>query len=55
MLKTSLKWEGNSHLSPRNPESPKQDKPKVKHLQIHINQTNEYQTKRANIKNSKEK
>ena len=38
-----------------NPESPKQDKPKVKHLQIHINQTNEYQTKRANIKNSKEK
>ena len=36
-------------------QSPKQDKPKVKHLQIHINQTNEYQTKRANIKNSKEK
>ena len=23
--------EGNNHLSPRNPESPKQDKPKVKH------------------------
>ena len=28
-MKTSLKWEGNSHPNPRNPESPKQDKPKA--------------------------
>ena len=30
-MKTSLKWGRNSHESPRNPESLKQDKPKVKH------------------------
>ena len=29
---------------PRNPESPKQDKPKVKHPKTHVNQTNENQT-----------
>ena len=28
-MKTSQNGEGNSHPSPRNPESPKQDKPKV--------------------------
>ena len=27
-----------NHPSPRNPESPKQDKPKVKHPKTHINQ-----------------
>ena len=42
--------EGNSHLSPRNPESPKQDKPKVKHPRTHINQINKDQTQRKNIK-----
>ena len=52
-MKTSLKREGNSH--PRNPESPKQDKSKSKHPKIHINQINEDQTQRANIKRSKEK
>ena len=30
-MKTSLNGEGNNHSSPRNPESPKQDKPKAKH------------------------
>ena len=55
MLKTSLKWEGNSHLSPRNPESLKQNKPKAQHPKTHINQINEDQTQRANIKSSKGK
>ena len=36
-------------------QSPKQDKPKVKHLKTHINQINEDQTQRANIKSSKGK
>ena len=47
--------EGNSHPSPRKPEAPKQDKPKVKHTKIHINQFNEDQTQRTNIKSSKGK
>ena len=47
--------EGNSHPSPRKPEAPKQDKPKVKHTKIHINQINQDQTQRANIKSSKGK
>ena len=40
---------------PRNPESPKQDKPKAKHPKTHINQINKDQThtKKANIKSSK--
>ena len=54
-MKTSLNGEGNNHPSPRNPESPKQDKPKVKHPKTHINQINEDQTQRANIKISKGK
>ena len=45
--------EENNHPSPRNPESPKQDKPKVKHTKIHINQINKDQTQRTNIKSSK--
>ena len=36
-------------------QSPKQDKPKVKHPKTHINQTNEDQTQRANMKSSKGK
>ena len=51
-MKTSLKW-GNSHPSPKNPESLKQDKPKVKHPKTHINQINKDQTQRTNIKSSK--
>ena len=38
-----------------NPESPKQDKPKAKHLKTHINQINKDQTQRTNIKSSKGK
>ena len=36
-------------------ESPKQDKPKAKHPKTHINQVNEDQTQRANIKSNKGK
>ena len=50
-----LIWEENSHPRPRNPESLKQDKLKVKHPKTHINQSNEDQTQRANIKSSKGK
>ena len=47
--------EGNSHPGPRNLESLKQDKPKVKHPKTHINQINKDQTQRTNIKSSKGK
>ena len=47
--------EGNSHPNPRNPESPKQDKPKAKHPKTYINQINEDQTQRTNIKSTKRK
>ena len=47
--------EGNSYPSPRNPERPKQDKPKAKHAKTHINQINEDQTQRTNIKHYKGK
>ena len=36
-------------------QSPKQDKPKVKHRKTHINQINKDQTQRTNIKSSKGK
>ena len=36
-------------------QRPKQDKPKVKHPKTHINQINEDQTQRGNIKSSKGK
>ena len=36
-------------------QSPKQDKPKMKHPKTHINQINKDQTQRANIKSSKGK
>ena len=36
-------------------QSPKQDKTKVKHLKTYVNQTNEDQTQRTNIKSSKGK
>ena len=47
--------EGNRHPSPRNPESSKLDKSKAEHLKTHINQINEDQTQRTNIKSSKGK
>ena len=47
--------EGSSHRSPRNPESPRQDKPKVKHPKTYINQINKDKTQRTNIKSSKGK
>ena len=55
-MKTSPQnGEGNSHPSPRNPGSPKQDKPKAKNPKTHINQINKDQTQRTNIKSSKGK
>ena len=45
----------DNHPSPRKPESPKQDKPKVKHPKTHINQINKDQTQRRHIKSSKGK
>ena len=47
--------EGNNHPSLRDPESAKQDEPKVKHPKTHINQINKDQTQRTNIKSSKGK
>ena len=46
---------GNSHPSPRNTESPKQDKCRAKHPKTHINQINKDQAQRTNIKSSKGK
>ena len=37
----------------QDPEGPKQDKPKAKHLKTHTNQINKDQTQRTNIKSSK--
>ena len=39
----------------RETQSPKQDKPKAKHLKTNIDQINEDQTQRTNIKSSKGK
>ena len=47
--------EGNNHPSPRNPESPKWDKPKSKHPKTHSNQINKDGTQRTNIESSKGK
>ena len=55
MSKTSLKWEENSHPIPRNPESPKQGKPKAKHPKTHINQTNKDQHKEQILKAGRER
>ena len=44
-----------NHSSPRNPESPKQDKLKAKHPKTLINQINKDQTQRTNIKSNKGK
>ena len=54
-MKTSLNGEGNNHPSPRNRESPKQDKPKAKHPKTHVNQINKDQTQRKYIKSIKGK
>ena len=53
-MKTSLKWGRNNHPSPRNPESPKRNKPKVKHPKTHINQINKHQTQQI-LKAAREK
>ena len=53
--KLPLNREGNNHPSPRNPDSPKQDKSKAKHPKTHINQIYKDQTQRTNIKSSKGK
>ena len=53
-MKTSLNGEGNNHPSPRNPESPKQDKPKVKHHKTLINKINKDQTQKI-LKAAREK
>ena len=39
----------------KRPSNSQQDKPKVKHSKTNINQINEHQTQRANIKSSKGK
>ena len=39
----------------KKPREPNQDKPKEKHHKTHINQINEHQTQRTNIKSSKGK
>ena len=44
IVENSWNEEGNNHPSPRNPESPKQDKPKAKHPKKHISQINKDQT-----------
>ena len=54
-MKTSQSGEGNRHPCSRNPESSKQDKPKAKHHNTHVNQINEDQTQRPNTKSSKGK
>ena len=47
--------QGSSHPIPRNPESPKQDKPKVKHPKTHINQINKIKYKEQILKTAREK
>ena len=47
--------EGNNHPSPRNPESPKQDKPKAKHPKTHINQIKKIKHKEQILKAAKDK
>ena len=42
------------HASPRNPESPKQDKPKAKHPKTHINQTSKIKQKEQILKAPRE-
>ena len=54
-MKTSLKWGRNNDSSPRNPESPKQDKPKAKHPKTHINQINKVKHKEQILKAAREK
>ena len=54
-LKISPKWEANSHQSPSNLESPKQDTPKTKHPKTLTTQINRDQRQRTNINSSKGK
>jgi len=54
-LKTSLKWGRNSHESPRNPESLKQDKFKVKHPRHIIIKLTKIKHKEEILKAAREK
>ena len=47
--------EGNSHPSPRNPESPKQDKPKAKHTKTHLIKLMKIKHKEQILKAAREK
>ena len=54
-MKTSLKWGRNNHPSPRNPESPKQNKPKAKHPKTHIIKLTKNKHKEQILKAAREK
>ena len=54
-MKASLKWEGNSHPSPRNPEIPKQDNPKAKLPKTHIIKVTKIKHKEQILKAAREK
>ena len=47
--------EGNNHPSPRNPESPKQDKPKAKHFKRHLIKLTKIKHKEQILKAAREK
>ena len=47
--------EGNSHLSPRNPESPKQDKLKAKHAKTLLIKLTKIKHKEQILKSAREK
>ena len=47
--------EGNSHLSPRNPESPKQDKLKAKHAKTLLIKLTKIKHKEQIFKSAREK
>ena len=53
--KLPLNGEGNSHPSPRNPESPKQIKSKAKHPKTHINKIKKIKHKEQILKAAREK
>ena len=54
-MKTSLKWGRKYPPKSKKPREPQTGKSKAKHPKLHINQMNEDQTQRTNIKSSKGK
>ena len=54
-MKTSLSGEGNSHPSPKTPESSKQDKPKAKLPKTHIIKLTKIKHKEQILKAAREK